>query len=192
MTNRYTRTAITLHWAIALLIFTAFPLGVYMHDLPLSPNKLQLYSYHKWIGVSIFLLAMLRISWRITHRPPPLPSGMPQWEKIAAHATHYLLYVLIFAIPLSGWLMSSAKGVQTVWFGVLPLPDLVSRNKELGELLKEVHESLNFLMLGLVLAHVGAALKHHFIERDDILVRMIPLLSRTSTQPDEPEPKNFP
>ena len=192
MTNRYTRTAITLHWAIALLIFTAFPLGVYMHDLPLSPNKLQLYSYHKWIGVSIFLLAMLRISWRITHRPPPLPSGMPQWEKIAAHATHYLLYVLIFAIPLSGWLMSSAKGVQTVWFGVLPLPDLVSRNKELGELLKEVHESLNFLLLGLVLAHAGAALKHHFIERDDILVRMIPLLSRTSTQPDEPEPKNFP
>ncbi len=179
MTNRYTRTAITLHWTIALLIFAAFPLGVYMHDLPLSPNKLQLYSYHKWIGVTIFLLAVLRMAWRITHRPPPLP-GMQRWEKIAAHATHYLLYVLIFAIPLSGWLMSSAKGVQTVWFGVLPLPNLVSKSKELGELLKEVHESLNFLMLGLVFAHVGAALKHHFIERDDILARMIPSLKRTS------------
>ena len=180
MTNRYSRTAITLHWGIAFLIFTAFPLGIYMHDLPLSPNKLQLYSYHKWIGVSIFLLAALRLAWRITHRPPPLPSGMPHWEKIAAHATHYLLYMLIFAIPLSGWLMSSAKGVQTVWFGVLPLPDLVSKNKELGELLKEVHESLNILMLGLVLAHAGAALKHHFIQRDGILARMIPFIERTS------------
>lgn len=180
MTNHYTRTAITLHWAIALLIFTAFPLGVYMHDLPLSPNKLQLYSYHKWIGVSIFLLAALRVAWRITHRPPPLPSGMPPWERTAAHVMHYLLYVLIFAIPLSGWLMSSAKGVQTVWFGVLPLPDLVSKNKELGELLKEVHESLNILMLGLVIAHAGAALKHHFIQRDGILARMIPFLERTS------------
>jgi len=180
MTNRYTRTAITLHWGIAFLIFTAFPLGIYMHDLPLSPNKLQLYSYHKWIGVSIFLLAALRLAWRITHRPPPLPSGMPPWEKIAAHTTHYLLYMLIFAIPLSGWLMSSAKGVQTVWFGVLPLPDLVSKNKELGELIKEVHESLNILMLGLVLAHAGAALKHHFIQRDGILARMIPFIERTS------------
>lgn len=180
MTNRYTRIAIALHWAIALLIFAAFPLGVYMHELPLSPGKLQLYSYHKWIGVSVFLLAVLRIAWRITHRPPPLPSAMPQWEQIAAHATHYLLYGLIFAIPLSGWLMSSAKGVQTVWFGVLPLPDLVSKNKELGESLKVVHESLNILMLGLVLTHAGAALKHHFIQRDGILARMIPFLERTS------------
>lgn len=180
MTNRYTRTAITLHWAIALLIFAAFPLGVYMHDLPLSPSKLRLYSYHKWIGVTIFVLAVQRIAWRSTHRPPPLPSGMPRWEKLAAHAVHTLLYGLIFAIPLSGWLMSSAKGVQTVWFGALPLPDLVSKNKELGDLLKEVHEGVNLLMLGLVLAHVGAALKHHFIERDDILARMIPYFKRTS------------
>lgn len=178
MSNHYTRTAITLHWAIALLIFAAFPLGVYMHELPLSPDKLRLYSYHKWIGVSIFLLAVLRVLWRSTHRPPPLPASMPRWEKLAGHATHYLLYVLIFAVPLSGWLMSSAKGFQTVWFGVLPLPDLVTKDKELGDLLKKVHESLNFAMLGLVLAHVGAALKHHFIERDGILARMIPFLGR--------------
>ncbi|HEU0282828.1 MAG TPA: cytochrome b [Gallionella sp.] len=178
MTSHYTRTAITLHWAIALLIFAAFPLGVYMHDLPLSPGKLRLYSYHKWIGVTIFVLAVLRISWRFTHRPPPLPASMPRWEKLAANTVHTLLYALIFAVPLSGWLMSSAKGVQTVWFGVLPLPDLVAKNKELGDLLKEVHESLNFTMLGLVLAHIGAALKHHFLERDGILARMIPFLGR--------------
>lgn len=180
MPDHYTRTAITLHWAIALLIFAAFPLGVYMHDLPLSPGKLRLYSYHKWIGVSIFVLAVLRVLWRFTHRPPPLPDGMPRWEKLAASTVHPLLYVLIFAVPLSGWLMSSAKGVQTVWFGVLPLPDLVAKDKELGDLLKEMHEGLNFILLGVMLAHIGAALKHHFIEHDGILARMIPFLGRNT------------
>lgn len=178
MTDRYTRTAITLHWLIALLILAAFPLGVYVHDLPLSPHKLRLFSYHKWIGVTVFMLAVIRVSWRVTHRPPPMPEHMPNWEKFAAESVHYLLYVLIFAIPISGWLMSSAKGFQTVWFGVLPLPDLVGKNKELGDQLLELHRALNYLLLGLLLAHVGAALKHHFIERDDILVRMIPFLRR--------------
>ena len=175
---RYTRTAITLHWAVALLIFATFPLGIYMHGLLLSPGKLRLYSYHKWIGATIFLLAMLRVSWRIGHRPPTLPATMPNWEKLAGHTVHYLLYALILAIPLSGWLMSSAKGVQTVWFGVLPLPDLLAKNKETGNLLEGVHKGLNLLMSGLVLAHVGAALKHHFIERDDILARMLPFLGK--------------
>lgn len=178
MNDRYTRTAILLHWATALLIFAAFPLGVYMHDLPLSPHKLKLFSWHKWIGIGILLLAILRVLWRSSHRPPPLPDTMPRREKIAAHGMHYLLYGLILAVPVSGWLMSSAKGFQTVWFGVLPLPDLVGKNKELGDLLREAHETLNFLMLGLVLAHAGAALKHHLIERDDILARMIPFLKR--------------
>jgi len=180
MDERYTRTAILLHWFIALLIFTAFPLGVYMHELPFSPDKLRLYSWHKWIGVSLFLLVIVRLTWRTTHRPPPLPDAMAAWEKFAAHAVHFSLYVLIIIIPLSGWLMSSAKGVQTVWLGVLPLPDLLSKNKELGDLLKEVHESLNFLMLGLIFAHAGAALKHHFIERDGILSRMLPMLRKKS------------
>ncbi|HEY0665281.1 MAG TPA: cytochrome b [Gallionella sp.] len=174
MTERYTRTAITLHWLIALLVFTAFPLGVYMHDLPLSPYKLKLFSWHKWMGVTIFMLAVMRLAWRATHRPPPLPTGMPPMEKLAAQAVHFLLYVLIFAIPLSGWLMSSAKGVQTVWFGVLPLPDLVAKDVALGDILKTVHISLNFMMLGLLIAHIGGALKHHFVEHDDILVRMLP------------------
>jgi len=176
----YTRTAIALHWLIALLIFAAFPLGVYMHDLPLSPDKLKLYSYHKWMGITVLMLMALRVSWRATHRPPPMPSTMQTWEKFAAQSVHVLLYVLLFAIPLSGWLMSSAKGFQTVWFGVLPLPDLVGKDKELGKLLEEVHEMLNFVLLGLVIAHVAGALKHHFIERDDILARMLPFLRRKS------------
>ncbi len=178
MNSHYTRTAITLHWLIVLLIFAAFPLGVYMHELPFSPDKLRLYSYHKWIGVTVFMLAVIRLSWRVTHQPPALPETMPGWEKFAAHATHYALYALILIIPISGWLMSSAKGFQTVWFGVLPLPDLVGKDKELGDLLQKVHELLNFALLGLVLAHVGAALKHHFIQHDDILARMLPFLRK--------------
>jgi cytochrome b561 len=178
MTDRYTRTAITLHWLIVLLIFAAFPLGLYMHDLPLSPNKLRLYSYHKWIGVTVFLLALIRVYWRATHRPPLMPDTMLRWEKIAAESVHYLLYVLIFIIPVTGWVMSSAKGFQTVWFGVLPLPDLVGKDKELGKLLEEVHAALNYCMLGIVVAHIGAALKHHFIQRDDILARMVPFLRK--------------
>ncbi len=178
ISDRYTRTAITLHWLIVLLIFVAFPLGLYMHELPLSPFKLRLYNYHKWIGITVLMLAVIRLSWRITHRPPAMPDTMPRWEKLAAESVHYLLYALIFIIPFSGWLMSSAKGFHVVWLGVLPLPDLVDKNKELGDLLKEVHEILNFLMFGTVLAHIGAALKHHFIDRDDILMRMLPFLRK--------------
>lgn len=180
MTDRYTQTAVTLHWLIALLIFAAFPLGLYMHDLPLSPHKLRLYSYHKWIGVTVILFAVIRLYWRATHRPPAMPESMAKWEKFAAHAMHFALYTLIFIIPVSGWLMSSAKGFQTVWFGVLPLPDLVGKNKELGDILHEVHETLNYLLLVLVLAHIGAALKHHIMERDDILARMLPFLGKRS------------
>ena len=181
MNDRYTRTAVTLHWLIALLISAALPLGLYMHDLPLSPHKLRMYSYHKWIGVTVFLFSVIRLTWRATHRPPPMPETMRNWEKIVAESVHFLLYALIFIIPISGWLMSSAMGFQTVWFGVLPLPDLVGKNKVLADQLHEVHENLNYGMLLLLLAHVGGALKHHFIERDDVLVRMLPFLGRRRT-----------
>lgn len=178
--TRYTRTAVALHWLVALAILCAFPLGVYMHELPLSPRKLQLYSYHKWIGIGALLLAVLRILWRAGHRPPPLPDGMPRWQELAAHAAHYGLYLLMLAVPLSGWLMSSALGVSVVWFGAIPLPDLIGKDKALGELLKEVHETLNFTLLAVVLAHAAAAIKHHFFERDEILARMLPFLKPES------------
>jgi len=178
--TRFTGVAIGLHWLIAVAITGTFALGLYMHELPLSPQKLKLYSWHKWAGVTIFLCVLLRLVWRLLHRPPEMPAGMPAWQRKAAEATHVLLYLLMFAVPLSGWLMSSAKGFQTVWFGIVPLPDLLDKNKELGDLLQEVHEVLNFTMAGLVLAHLGAALKHHFIDRDDVLVRMAPFLGRTT------------
>ena len=176
----YTFTAIGLHWLIALTIIGSFALGFYMADLPISPQKLKFYSWHKWAGVTIFLFVVLRLGWRLAHQPPELPAGMPAWQRSVAAATHVLLYLLMVAVPLSGWLMSSAKGFQTVWFGVLPLPDLLTKNAELGDLLQQMHKLLNYSMAALVLAHLGAALKHHFIDRDDILARMLPFLRNPS------------
>lgn len=171
-TMRYSPPAVVLHWLIALLIFATFPLGLYMADLSLSPEKLKLISYHKWIGVTVFMLAGLRVAWRLTHTPPPLPASVAGWQRRVSIIVHGLLYLLILVIPVSGWLMSSAKGVPTVWFGVLPLPDLIGKDKALGHLLEDVHVTLNYTLLALVVLHVAGALQHHFIERQPFLQRM--------------------
>ena len=174
MSTRYTRTAIALHWLMALLIIATFPLGLYMSDLALSPIKLKLYSYHKWIGIVILILLLARVLWRLTHRPPLFEVAMPRWQVFSAHAVHLMLYILLLVVPLSGWLMSSALGFQTVLFGVLPLPDLIGPDKALGAVLKSVHEILNYSLLGVVIVHVAAALQHHFIHRNGTLRRMLP------------------
>ena len=176
MKTPYTSTAIALHWLMAVLLFMTFPLGIYMHDLPLSPDKLKLYSYHKWIGVTIFLLACLRMLWRLRHPTPPLPRSMPDWQQKLAKGIHHLFYLLLCFIPLSGWLMSSALGVQTVWFGLIPLPDLVREDAALGEWLQATHKALNILLLIGVIVHVAAAVKHHVADRADVLARMLPFL----------------
>jgi cytochrome b561 len=172
--THYTKTAKALHWTIAVMIFGLIGLGFYMHNLPISPSKLKLYSWHKWAGVSVFVLALIRILWRLSHKAPALPSTMTAAQRAAAHLGHMALYALMFAIPLSGWVMSSAKGFQTVWFGVLPLPDMVSRDKVLGDQLLALHLWLNISLVALLAVHILAALKHHFIDRDDILKRMLP------------------
>lgn len=174
MKAAYTPVAKLLHWLMAPLLIGLLALGFYMHDLPLSPEKLQLYAWHKWAGVSAFLLVLVRMSWRFTHRPPALPQSMPMAMQRIAHAGHAMLYVLMLAIPLTGWLMSSAKGFQTVLFGVLPIPDLLAKDKALGDLLAEVHETLNILFLLVLAGHIAAALKHHWVDKDDILTRMLP------------------
>jgi len=181
MNTTYTPVAKGLHWLMAVLILGLLALGIYMSDLPLSPQKLELYSWHKWFGVTVFLLLWLRLAWRVTHRPPALPETLSAPMRLAAHAGHAALYLLMLAIPLSGWLMSSAKGFQTVWFGVLPIPDLLPKNKELGDLLLELHQGLNLLLIALLLAHIAAALKHHFFDKDDVLVRMLPAHAGRST-----------
>lgn len=172
VSTRYTPVAIALHWLMVVLLIGLVSVGIYMHELPLSPQKLQLYSYHKWAGVTAFLLVLIRLLWRATHPAPALPASMTPLMQRAAHAGHVVLYLLMIAIPLSGWLMSSAKGFQTVYFGVLPIPDLLVKDEALGKALKEVHELLNWTLILLVLGHIGAAVKHHFIDKDGLLWRM--------------------
>jgi cytochrome b561 len=172
--QRYTSTAVAFHWLLALLILGMVAFGFYVHGLRLSPLRLRLANWHKWIGVTIFLLTALRLAWRAAHPPPPLPATMSAPLRAAASGLHYALYALMFLIPLSGWIMSSAKGFQTVWFGVVPLPNLVDRDPVLGDRLLRLHGALNVTMLVLIGGHVGAALKHHWVDRDDVLVRMLP------------------
>lgn len=176
--KRYTLTAMALHWVLALALIGVFVLGTYMADLPFSPSRLKLYNWHKWAGVSILLLSVLRLVWRATHRPPELPAAMslamPAWQRVAHHATHHGLYALFFVVPLVGWAYSSAAGFPIVLFGVLPLPDFVPADKALAALIKPWHEITAFAMAALVLMHLGAALKHQLIDRDGLLLRMLP------------------
>ena len=170
---RYTSTAIALHWLIAALIVCGFTLGLSMVDLPLSRQKLQWYAWHKSIGLTVFLLSCARLAWRGWHPPPP-PPPMPDWQRRAAAISHAMLYVLLLVIPISGWLYSSATGVQVVYLGLLPLPDLVPKDKGLATVLRACHVTLNFTLLMLVCVHAAAALKHHVIDRDTVLWRMFP------------------
>jgi cytochrome b561 len=174
MTTGYSAPAKVLHWLMALLIACLLALGFYMVELPLSPQKIQFFSYHKWAGVTVFFLVWLRLFWRLTHRPPSYPASMTALQRSAAYSGHFALYALMLAMPLSGWLMSSAKGVQTVWFGLLPLPDLLSRDKALGSQLEVLHGALAVGLVVLAGVHIAAALYHYRVLKDDILQRMLP------------------
>jgi cytochrome b561 len=136
-------------------------------------QRLKLYNWHKWAGMTILALSALRLLWRLTHRPPAEPAG-PHWQQVAAKTVHRLMYVLFFAIPLVGWAYSSAAGFPIVLFGVLPLPDFVPADKALSELIKPWHEASAFALAALAVVHVGAALKHHWIDKDGLLTRMLP------------------
>ena len=180
--ERYTTVAIALHWLVAALIVGGFTLGLSMVELPLSREKLQWYAWHKWIGITVFLLSCARLAWRWRHAPPPPPPTMPDWQVRAAAFSHGLLYALLLIIPLTGWLFSSAAGVQVVYLGLLPLPDLVPKDRALAALFRGCHVALNFTLLALVCVHVAAALKHHLVDRDSVLTRMLP--ASISKQPD--------
>lgn len=172
---RYTKTAILLHWLTALLIVSGFALGVTMVDIPgITPTKLKYFSWHKWIGITVLGLACVRVLWRLTHPAPAYPDTMPAWQQKAAGGLHHLLYVLIFAVPVSGYFYSLAAGVPVVYLGIIPLPILIEPNQEWKPILRLVHFTLNMLLLAGVSLHVLAALKHHFIDRDGVLKRMLP------------------
>jgi len=173
---RYHFVARLLHALLGLALVGLFGVGLYMADLPFSPERLKLYNWHKWAGVTVLTLSFVRLMWRLTHRPPVLPAaverGMPPWQRFAHNATHHGLYVLFFAVPLAGWAYSSAAGFPIVPFGLFQLPDFVPVSEGLADVLKLVHKFSAFAMAALVVLHVAGALKHQFFDRDGLLSRM--------------------
>ena len=173
MPQRYRWPTIGLHWLTLLLIVAAYIIMTILQDMSLSPQKLKLYSWHKWVGITVLFLLPLRLLMRffdpLDHR-----AGLTALEVKASSAVHGAIYLLLFAVPMFGWLHSSAAGFPVVWLSVLPLPDLVGRDKALAELFKELHEGSVNLLIVLVVLHAAAALYHHHIRRDGVLARMVP------------------
>ncbi|PRC93633.1 cytochrome b [Solimicrobium silvestre] len=173
--KKYTKTAMFFHWLTALLIIAAFWLGLTMVDIPgITPTKLRYFSWHKWLGITILGLSCLRLLWRLGNRPPEYPANMTSWQKKAASGLHILLYVLIFSIPISGYLYSLASGIPVIYLGIFPLPVIMDPNPELKPLLKQLHYVLNMTLLASFCLHVLAALKHQFFDRDGVLKRILP------------------
>jgi cytochrome b561 len=174
--DRFGPLAKTFHWVTFVLLLGSFGIGLTMVDLPLGPRKLQVYSWHKWLGVTVFLVTVLRLGWRLLRPPPPLPAKVAAWQVMAARLSHAALYTTLLIMPISGWLMSSALGLSTVYLGWVALPDLVAPDRALGESLIFVHHLLGWVFAVLIGIHVGAALYHHFALRDDIARRMLPFM----------------
>jgi len=162
------------HWSVAALILLQFVLGWLAASWRLSPTKLDLFVWHKSVGMLILALVVLRLLNRLATRAPALPPGMPAWERAAAHASHALLYGLMLALPLSGWIVSAAAGVPFRIFWRLPLPAIVAPDRHTAELAAAVHLALGIALVALLVLHIAAALRHHFAKRDDVLTRMLP------------------
>ncbi|MGB7932066.1 MAG: cytochrome b [Gammaproteobacteria bacterium] len=175
--DRYGLVSRLLHWLMALLILAMIGIGAYMTDLDKEdPLRTQFYTMHKEIGVTILALALLRILWILASRPPVLPAALQRWEVILARSTTGLLYLLMLATPIAGFLMTNASGKPVSYFGLFDLPLLIRENQDLHEILEEVHIYLAFTILALVALHALGAIKHRFIDKDpeaDVLKRMI-------------------
>jgi cytochrome b561 len=172
-----------LHWIIVLMIITQYVLAEAAEDMPLGMQKFETYALHKSFGITILMLAVLRLLWRWANPTPELPNTLKPYERFLARAVHFGLYAFLFIQPIVGWTMSNAENYPVSYFGWFTLPDLVAPDKEFGEVMEEIHEALFNGMLGLAVLHVAAALKHHFWLKDDVLKRMLPF---GSTRPGSP------
>jgi cytochrome b561 len=172
-TRHFTRTAIALHWLTALIIAVAFPVGLLMGDMPISPFRIKVFVWHKWAGLTVLWLSFVRLAWRSLHAAPDGPDGMPVWQHLASRTVQWATYALLFLVPLTGWMYSSAAGYGVVYLNLIPLPNLVAKSKDLADQLKEIHETLNWVLLSLVVIHAAAAFKHHFIDKDGVLIGML-------------------
>jgi cytochrome b561 len=172
--RRWGPIAQLLHWGVVALIGVQVTLALMADELPLGMKKLAMLARHKSFGITILGLAVIRLLWRWANPTPPLPNGLKPHERVLARFTHAALYVLLFAMPLSGWMMSSARGFPVSWFGLIQLPDLVPKSKPLYDGLLRTHDMLALALGAVVFLHIAAALKHHFVLKDDVLRRMLP------------------
>ncbi len=165
----------TLHWTIAILILCLAVVGWVMGELPRSPKYFWVYDLHKSTGLLVLALMLLRLGWRLyAGTPRPVP-GTPTWQHRVAALTHWAIYAMAFAMPISGWLYDSASGLRVLrFFGLFPVPKLSAPNPDLKSLSHEIHEIGIWILLALVLAHAGAALWHHLVQKDRTLARMLP------------------
>jgi cytochrome b561 len=172
-TARWGSVAQFLHWLIVALIITQLVLALIASELH-GMAKLATLARHKSVGITILMLAVVRLLWRLGNPTPPLPLTLKPYERVLAKFTHAALYVLIFAMPLSGWIMSSARGFPVSWFSLFQLPDLVAKNRPLYEAMLTTHGVLACALVAIATLHALAALKHHFVLKDTVLRRMLP------------------
>jgi len=173
--ENYRAGAKWLHWLVALLVIGLLVVGLYMTGMRISPQKIQLYMTHKSVGLTVLALMLLRIAYRLKNPPPALPESIPNWQKKASNISHTLLYGLLLAMPISGWLMNGASGFPMKYFGLVRVPDLLARNQESLALFKALHFYMAWTLIAVITLHVLAAMKHHFIDRDSVLRRMLPI-----------------
>jgi len=173
-TERWGAGAKCLHWTLALAIFVMMALGWIMTAWPKSPAKFEMYFVHKSLGIVILALMVLRLCWRLLNPTPRLPKTLKPYERVLAHGTHALLYLLLLAMPVSGWVINSAANFPLKVFGLFNLPPLVGPDKAVQGQAEVVHLWLFWIVAGLLVMHIGAALKHHFVLRDEVLARMLP------------------
>jgi cytochrome b561 len=174
--------AVTLHWVTVLAIVGLVLVGHWMQDLPNGPDKIRIYALHKSVGLTVLALSLARLAWRL-YAGAPIAVPMPRWQRIAAHASHFGLYALLLAMPLSGWLFNSASGFPLKWFGLVKMPALAAYDPALKQLARGLHENLGWALLGVAAIHAVAALKHHVLDRDATLQRMLPLLRLPPPRP---------
>ncbi|MGE3988952.1 cytochrome b [Pseudorhodoplanes sp.] len=172
--ERFGLVSKTLHWLTLVLLVGAFSLAISMVNMPFSPRKLEFYSWHKWVGVTIFLVVLLRLAWRLVNPVPAQPGSVPQWQRRLAGLSHATLYMILIVMPITGWIMSSALNLPVVYLGLVHIPSPFGVDRTLGETMKIVHLSLAIALLVLVSIHALAALYHHLVLRDDVLRRMLP------------------
>ena len=172
--RRYNVVAQALHWTVVALIGTQYWLAWRFHDLPLSPGKIGLIANHKSVGMSVLVLVVFRLAWRLATKRPELPDTLKPYERVLGQITHWGFYVLLLAVPMSGWLMSSYANFSVSYFGLFTWPDIVAADKERLELFKEIHEALNYLLMAFIALHLIAVLKHVFVLRDRVVYRMLP------------------